>query len=548
MIDVIRGLADAGAGRGLYLYRAFGEEPVFYSYRELYGRVGACMDDFRAAGVGRDTRVLLQFETSIDVIASFLALIGAGAITFSVKPGDAGAGSESRAYLEFLCQRYHITHAVRPSLSGLRGLPATELVPPDRVAAEAIFAPAAPTDLALVQFSSGSTSLPKGIPVMRRTLEQQLGLIVGFDERRPSDVYVSWLPLYHDLGLVLGMLSSLYMRNDLHLISPFEFIREPYGWLDMLSQRRATHAVTPYFAINFCVNRLEREDPGAERGWSFEPLRSFLIGSDPIDFERTLEFQRRLEPYGFRRTALLPAYGMAEATLVVSATPLAKEPWAYTLPDGRKQISTGPLLPTFEARITREDGTVCADEELGEIELRGGTMVREYFEEPTIPFANADGYFATGDLGFMARSELFIAGRVGDRIKVNGQSLFSNDFEFAVQSVPFVKSGRAIVFQIDERIVMLAEAAGEAALRAPAEHKALLSDLVAQRLGVKLGPDDIHFIAPGQILKTTSGKPRRRAMAQAYLAGTIRMAEPQPLAASEPLTTTRPPTEVSYAR
>ncbi len=239
---------------------------------------------------------------------------------------------------------------------------------------------------------------------------------------------------------------------------------------------------------------------------------------------------------------------MAEATLVVSATPLAEAPWAYTLPDGRKQCSTGPLLPTFEARITREDGSLCADEELGEIELRGGTMVREYFEEPAIPFADADGWFATGDLGFMARGELFVAGRVGDRIKVNGQSLFSNDFEFAVQSVPFVKSGRAVVFQIDERIVMLAEPAGDAALRAPAEHKAQLVDLVAQRLGVKLAPDDVHFIAPGQIMKTTSGKPRRRAMAQAYLAGTMRDALLQPIEPSHPLTLTPPPTEVSYAR
>ncbi len=533
MIDVVRGLANA-AGRGLYLYRSFGEAPRFVSYRELYGRVGACMEAFREAGVGRDTRVLLQFETSIEVIASFLALIGVGAVTFSVKPADARDGGESRAYLRFLCERYRITHAVRPA-GGPAGVPVRELVPPDALAERADFAPAAPSDIALVQFSSGSTALPKGIPVMRQTLEEQLRLIVGFDERTSSDVFVSWLPLYHDLGLVLGMLSSLYARNDLHLTSPFEFIREPFGWLDLLSRQRATHSVTPYFAINFCANRLERDEQRHE--WDFSALRSFLIGSDPIDYERTLEFQRRLEPYGFRRETLLPAYGMAEATLVVSATPLAKAPWAHTLPDGRKQISTGPLLPGFEARITREDGSLCAEGELGEIELRGGTMVREYFEEPSIPFADEAGYFATGDLGFVLRGELFVAGRVGDRIKVNGQSLFSNDFEFALQSVPFIKPGRAVVFQIDERIVMLAEVADHAALLTPGEHKTGLSDAVALRLGIKVPPGDIHFIAPGQIMKTTSGKPRRRAMAQAYLAGTIRWAELTP-----------PTTETSYAR
>jgi acyl-CoA synthetase (AMP-forming)/AMP-acid ligase II len=338
---------------------------------------------------------------------------------------------------------------------------------------------------------------------------------------------VSWLPLYHDLGLILGTLTSLYARNDLHLTSPFQFIRDPLGWLCLLSEQRATHTVTPYFAINHCLNHLERGHDERSSRFDFEPLRSFLIGSDPIDFDRTLEFQRRLEPFGFRRRALVPAYGMAEAVLVVSSTALADEPWAHTLDDGRKLASTGHLLPGFEARITREDGSVCGDGELGQIELRGGTMAQGYFEDPA-PFYNAAGFFETGDLAYCVRDELVIAGRAGDRIKVNGQTLFASDFEFATQSLPFVKPGQAVVFQLEDQIIVLAQLSNHVA--SPLQDcRQIVSTTIAKRLAVKLPTSQIHFIAPGQIKKTTSGKLKRRAIAQSFIDGTVRFVTSEPI-------------------
>lgn len=524
MTAAIRRLADE-AGKGIYLYRTFDEAPTFYSYRQLYQHVAGCMERFRAQGVCQGSRVLLPFDTSIEVIGSFLALIGMGALTFSVKPLDVRAGQDARSYLETVCQRYRISHAIRASKSGVTNLSVHELDPSGAFAEDAAFAPAAADDLAFVQFSSGSTSSPKGIPVTRGALEKHLQLLTDFDQRTQDDVYVSWLPLYHDLGLILGLLTSIYARNDLHLIAPFQFIRDPVGWLDLLSIRRATHAATPYFAVNYCLNYLERnDDADASQDWNFKSLRSFLIGSDPTDFDRTIAFQQRLEPYGFQRRALLPAYGMAEAVLVVSATRIIDEPWAHALPDGRKFVSTGRLLPGFEARITREDGTLCEEGELGQIELRGGTMARGYFEEPAISFYNDSGYFETGDLAYLVRGELVIAGRAGDRVKINGQTLFSSDFEFAVQSLPFIKHDRVVVFQIDYRTIVLAQVANSDALLTPDEHKTAVSTAIAQRLGVKIPPEDIHFIATGQIQKTSSGKIKRRAMAQAFIDGTIRFA------------------------
>jgi acyl-CoA synthetase (AMP-forming)/AMP-acid ligase II len=520
--DVIRRLAGETT-HGIYLYRALDEDPTFCSYDELYRRVAGCMERFRAEEVGSGTRVLLPFDTSIEVVAALLALIGLGALTFSVKPLDARSGKDARAYLTMLCQRHRITHAVlRPESDALS--PSVRSLDPSNVFARAMtFASARKTDVAFVQFSSGSTSSPKGVPITRGALARHLDILVTFDERTQEDVYVSWLPLYHDMGLVLGLLTSVYARNDLHLSSPFQFIRNPTGWLDLLSQRRATHTATPYFGVSYCLDHFGDKLGDEGLAWNFEALRSFLIGSDPTDVDRTYAFQERLSRYGFKRAALLPAYGMAEAVLVVTATQLLDEPRAHTLPDGRKLISTGRLLPGFEARVTREDGSACDDGELGQIELRGGTMAEGYFEDDT-PFYNGDGYFETGDLAYRIKDELIIAGRAGDRIKVNGQTLFSNDFEFAAQAVPFVKPGRVVVFQIEDRIIVLAQLASEASALTTSDVQHEISQAMARRLGVKVPAENIHFIAPGQIEKTTSGKLRRRSIAQSFLAGRIKMA------------------------
>ena len=488
------------------------------------------MQRFGQRGVGAGSRVLLPFDTSIEVVASFLALIGLGALTFSVKPLDARGGKNSRAYLAALCARHRITHALRLPGGLADELPGIALDPADAFADRAAFHAADPNEIAFIQFSSGSTSAPKGIPVTRRALQVHLQTLVEFDGRAQDDVYVSWLPLYHDLGLILGLLTSVYARNDLHLTSPFQLIRDPMGWLDLLSARRATLAATPYFAINYCLTHLERSDQddpsaAAARDWDLSALRTLLIGSDPTNYTRTIAFQQRLARHGLRRAALLPAYGMAEAVLVVSSTPIAAEPWAHTLDDGRQFISTGAPLPGFEARVTREDGSVCAEGELGQIELRGGTMAAGYFEEPGLPFYNADGYFETGDLAYMVRGELVIAGRAGDRIKVNGQTLFASDFEFAAQSLPYIKHGRVVVFQLDERIIVLVHMADSAVLAASAEHQQQISQAIARALGVKVAPQEIYFIAPGQIAKTSSGKLKRRAMAQAFLDGSLRYAQ-----------------------
>ena len=509
--------------RGLFLYGSTVEPPEFLSYRDLRARACAFVASFRAQGLAPGDRVIFPFLTSLDTIASFLAIVSIGALPFSVKTVlKAGAGVDL-PFLQIIAQRYRATYALGLGVDDARALALPLLVPSGGAVDGAVaLRPGKESDLLFVQFSSGSTSFPKGVPVSHGGLMQQLAILTTVDDRRQDDVYASWLPLYHDMGLIAGMLTSLYVGNDLHLTPPLEFVRDPIAWLGLLSRIAATHTITPYFGISHCTKQLLLEDPSELQKWDFRRLRSWFVGSDPTDYDVTMAFQKLLEPRGLRAEALLPCYGMAEAVLMVSGIDRTERPKVHVREDGRKFVSVGRLVPGFEARITREDGTLCEEGELGEIELRGGTMVGRYFEDSTVAFFNEDGYFRTGDLGFLVSDEIYIAGRAGDRIKVNGQTLISNEFELAVEALPFVRSGKSVVFQIEDRIILLVEVLPE---EAKAGRRRELIEAIVAHLGVKLRLSDVCFIRPCQLKKTSSGKLRRRVIAEAYLRNEIRFIE-----------------------
>jgi fatty-acyl-CoA synthase len=509
--------------RGLFLYGSMIESPEFLSYRDLRARACAAVASFRAQGLAPGDRVIFPFHTSLDTIASFLAIVSIGALPFSVKTALKPGAGVDLPFLEVIARRYRATYAVGLGADDARALALQLLVPRGGAVDGAVaLRPGNELDLLFVQFSSGSTSFPKGVPVSHGGLMQQLAILTTVDDRREDDVYVSWLPLYHDMGLIAGMLTSLYVGNDLHLIPPLEFVRDPMAWLGLMSRIEATHTITPYFGINYCTKQLLLEDAPEIQRWDFRELRSWFVGSDPTDYDVTMTFQKLLEPRGLRAETLLPCYGMAEAVLMVSGIDRTERPKVHVREDGRKFVSVGRPVPGFEVRITREDGTICREGELGEIELCGGTMVGRYFEDSTVDFFNEDGYFRTGDLGYLVSGELYIAGRVGDRIKVNGQTLVSNEFELAVEALPFVRAGKSVVFQIEDRIILLVEVSPE---EAKAGRRRELIEAIVAHLGVKLRLADVLFIRSGQLKKTSSGKLRRRVIAEAYLRNEIRFIE-----------------------
>jgi acyl-CoA synthetase (AMP-forming)/AMP-acid ligase II len=216
---------------------------------------------------------------------------------------------------------------------------------------------------------------------------------------------------------------------------------------------------------------------------------------------------------------------MAETVLMVACREHGQGWHVATAPNGQTAISVGRPLKEFDVRLRTEDGRVCGERELGEIELRGGSLASSYFEDDR-PLRGAEGFYATGDLGFTSEGELFITGRINDRIKVNGQSFFSNDFEQAIERLDFIRAGRTAVIQVKDQVVVLAEVNRPAVLKRRVESQRRVCQAILETVGVTVAAEDVLFIRYGQLQKTSSGKLRRRAIAESYEQGRIRIATP----------------------
>jgi acyl-CoA synthetase (AMP-forming)/AMP-acid ligase II len=518
-------LAEASTTRGLYLYRGYLHTPRFVSYAALAGNVARAMRHLTTQGVGPGTRVIFPFETSEEQIVAFLALLGVGALPLSIRPHLSSATRTS--YLEFVAAVHARFGAAAildaPSLLGLE-LPLPRLALPAPIADPPVVAdplpPRADHELAFVQFSSGSTAFPKGVPITHGQLRRNLDMIARQDGRGVDSPGTTWLPLFHDMGLVGGLLSSLRIGHDAHVASPADFFMAPLAWLAHISKLKISHTVIPNLAIDYCLRHLVTADAEDLADIELSALRFIYLGSEPINIDNLATFCAKLADHGLRRDAFKPCYGMAEAVLMVSCTPADASYRVVTRANGQRVISSGRLAPEFELELRDEDGRVCAPGELGELHLRGGTLADRYFEDDR-PMLAADGYYATGDLGYLDDGDIFIAGRSGDRFKINAQSYFSSDFEQLVESLPCVRQARVAVVQIEGRVVVLAEPASRKILDARAEHEASIVARIADATGVKVAPEDVVFIRPNQLLHTSSGKLRRHAISEAYTAGKI---------------------------
>lgn len=527
MLDMIQALKNTDSKFGLFLREDRAADSRFLAYCQIYQKIAAYMEYFRDVGVIAGSRVLFPFETTEGVIIAFLALVGLGAIPLSVKPYGIGIVKDSYlAFLTKVADKYGANFILEaPSIIPLEfslqrlQLPNADIQPQESPTFAAITA----NDIAFVQFSSGSTSFPKGIPVTHGKIMAQMQAIANHAQNRPGDATASWLPLYHDMGLVGGLLTTLYVRHDLHLSTPMYFLMNPVAWLNELSEKKIAIAVIPDFAISYCLRRLAITDLEDIAKLNLSKLRIVFNGSEPINIDKLHQFWEVLAPYGLQPSAIKPCYGMAEAVLMISCCQLEGVPRVLTLANGCKAISVGKPLSKFDVRLRSEDGRLCREGEIGEIELRSGTLIDGYFENAA-PFYNCDGFFPTGDLGVISEGELFITGRLSDRFKINGQSYFATDFEYAIESLPFVQPGKVATIQVDDHILILIEVKQSSVLKQAIDHQRQISDLVLNQLGIKIPVENILFIRSGQLEKTSSGKLRRKAIADAYIMGKIVLA------------------------
>ncbi|GAB2875265.1 fatty acyl-AMP ligase [Streptomyces mayteni] len=408
-----------------------------------------------------------------------------------------------------------------------------------------------PDDLAFLQYTSGSTSEPKGVMVSHRNLLANLESIHRVIDSTPDMSAVGWLPGIHDMGLVGQFLSVLYAGGHLVFMPPNEFLRHPYRWLSLVSDVRATHTVAPNFAYELCLRRVTDEQVSA---LDLSSLSVVLNGAEPIRAATLDAFAERFAPAGFDPAAFSPCYGMAEATLLVSASPrlatpvtvavdteaLAKGELTRVAPEAgdggpsRRLVSSGRPQGCEVLIVDPEGHAVLPDGHVGEIWLRGDSVSRGYwrhdalseetFGQPGPAPGTPDGWLRTGDLGALLDGELFVSGRLKDMVVIGGRNLYPQDMEHVVQECDGRLRGCAcVVFALadgSEGVVVVQEARPTLfRADATAEVAGAIRRALAREFDVV--PRAVLLTRPGTVRKTTSGKVRRSLMRQLYLDGAI---------------------------
>jgi fatty-acyl-CoA synthase len=388
-----------------------------------------------------------------------------------------------------------------------------------------------PTALAILQFTSGSTADPKGVMLPHATVTANLdGIGIAAELDPECDVLVSWLPLYHDMGLIGLLTTPMTTGAELVLASPQDFLAAPARWMEWMSEFRGTATAGPNFAYALAARALRRLD-----GLDLSAWRLGLNGAEPVDPHAVEAFVDAGAGHGLRPESVFCAFGMAEATLAVTfpkpgtgmrvdaVDRRVLETDRYAAPadpagDGTRRLATlGRAIPGLEVRIADPaTGASMAEREVGELEVRGTSITPGYYKRPdATDAAFRSGWLRTGDLGYLVDGELVVCGRSKDVIIVGGRNVFPEDVERAVEAVDGVRAGNVIAFGIAGRrregVVVVAES--------KADDVTVVRTAVARRVreAVGLPPEEVVLVRPGTLPKTSSGKLQRSLCKDRYL-------------------------------
>ncbi len=399
-----------------------------------------------------------------------------------------------------------------------------------------------PEDIAFIQYTSGSTSLPKGVVIRHHQMIAQIRSIMDGLKSNAKDVAVSWLPLFHDMGLVGGFLHSLYVGMKLILMSPEKFLFDPKSWLEAISKYKATMSAGPNSAYGLATKRVRPDDI---KGLDLSSWRVAFSGSEPISVDTMKKFEEAFKAYGFNPGAVVPGYGMAENCLSITFTRpgeglkydcvdrevLEKEKKATRINPNRTNegvcfVSCGKPVMGNEVMIVSDEGKILDEREIGEVVVRGPSVMDGYFQkEHETKKVIRNRWLYTGDLGYLAEGELYIAGRKKDMIIKGGRNYCPQDIEVVAQYVEGIRSGAVLAFGMydeksgSEKVVVLAEAKPDQ-LKHRERLAKEISRVVTQDLG--LSPDEVRIYPRGTFQRTSSGKVQRAKYKQLYMAGKLK--------------------------
>ncbi len=562
----LRGLAEPARAH-IQLYED-GEAPREITFGELFARASAVAEALVRRGFEPGQTAAIMLPTCAEFFFTFAGILLAGGIPVPIYPpfrADRIAEYATRqsailrnAEVRFLFtfrQAEGLARLLRPRVPSLR-----EVV---NAARFADFSPAGDEshaagwrpvrilghhargeDIAFLQYTSGSTGDPKGVTLTHSNLLANIRAIVEALELTPQDVCVSWLPLYHDMGLIGAWLAPIFTGIPLVVMSPLAFLSRPERWLRAISRHRGTISPAPNFAYELCMRKIAEKDL---QGVDLSSWRAAINGAETVRPETLERFVARFAPYGFRREAMLPVYGLAEATLAVS---LPKMGAGYRVDrierdsfESRGQavtstakasaaegsaalafVGAGRPLQNMEVRIAGADGTALPERTEGQLWFRGPSATSGYYRNPaaTGQLAREDAWLNSGDLAYQSDGELFITGRAKDLIIKGGRNIYPHEVEEVAGRVAGVRAGCVVAFGAPdersgtERLVVAAE------VRDSSMSQAITAEIVRtvdEALGM---PPDVVALLPMQsIPKTSSGKLRRGETRRLYLEGRL---------------------------
>lgn len=560
LIDSIKAAKESG--KGITFLQKGGEEE-FLPYEGLFIKAESGLANLTRSGLIKGDRLILQVEDPGIFLILFWACLMGGIIPIPLSLATTDEyrlkllkvwdilGNAPIAFDENISADFH-TYLKEQGKADLR----------DRVEENSLFPKGfdpdlgelslvqntTPEDIAYIQFSSGSTDDPKGIILTHGNLMNNIQAFLKAKNTRANDVYMTWLPLSHDMGLIGWHLNPLVAGASQYLIPPKTFVGNPGLWFDKISEHRASVISTPSFGLNHVLkfadlNRESDENSDTNKDWDLSCVRLVVTGADPISHTLCNRFLDAMAGFRLKKETMMPGYGLAEATLAVSVSPLGTPFTTHYLdirslgvgdrvkdietddPNAVPYVDEGPLITGFEARICDGDGKPLGLEVIGHIQLKGPSITAEYVNRPgaTARAFSRDGWLKTGDLGFIRSSHgnhhMVITGRSKEIIIIGGLNFYPHDIERVVGQIPELR-GRSVVAAgvydrqtLSEELVLFVSHKKEIEAFIPLVTP--IRDQVASQMNLPLS----RVIPIPSIPRTTSGKVKRVKLVQHYNQG-----------------------------
>ena len=522
------------------------------TYRGLYQAATRVARGLRSRGLQPGRCVAIMLPTELGYFASFLGVMLAGGIPVPLYPPvrldriaeymarcEKILGNAQAQILITFDRAARVAEIARDRVDCIEHVVSSAVLLKGDDEGGTARADVLPEHTALLQYTSGSTGDPKGVELTQANVLANIRAAAEGCDLQPDDVMVSWLPLYHDMGLIGGWLMCFYGGVPTVLMSPMAFLSRPLRWLQALTDYRGSISVAPNFAFDLCVKRVPDE---AMAGLDLHRMRALLNGSEPITVKTLDGFIDRFGPVGMKREALFCAYGLAENMVAVTFPPVGRAPRvdrierttfeadghavSSSAADALEFVGVGSAVPRHEVRVVDGDEQPVAERRQGIIQFRGPSSFKGYFRRPdaTAEVQRADGWVDTGDLGYLADGELFITGRAKDLIIKGGRNYYPHEFEAAAASVQGVRQGCVAAFAVPdansgtEKVVVVAETREK-----DGTSREILQAQVVEAVTAAVGipPDEVVLGIVGAVPKTSSGKIRRREAKRLYLEGTI---------------------------